>query len=496
MSNTLSALSIREFREGLIKKEFSCKDVIDATYDRIHAIENDVHAFLTLTEESARAHANEVDKKIAHGADLAPLEGVPVALKDNMMTKGIRTTAGSKILDAYTAVYDAGVVQRLKKQGSILVGKTNLDEFAMGSSTENSAYGPTKNPHDLSRVPGGSSGGSAAAVASDECIFALGSDTGGSIRLPASLCGIVGLKPTYGSVSRHGLIAMASSLDQIGPMTRCVEDASMVFDAIKGPDPFDSSSACAQTKPVTPYLNASIKGLRIGVPEEYFIDGMDADVEREVRTAISHLKSLGATVIPINLPLSQYALSVYYVLQPAEVSANISRFDGIRYGYRTKDAKDLAEVYTHSRGGGLGQEVRRRIMLGTYVLAAGYYDAYYKKAQEVRSSVRRDFYNAFRLCDCIVSPASPVLPFLLGEKSADPLTMYLVDIFTVSANIAGIPGLVVPCGFVERQGHALPVGMQFLGRHFDEQTILRVGHQYEKSTEWHKRKPAISSVNT
>ncbi len=495
MNNNLCSLTIRESHEGLVSKKFSARELVDNTYERILSIEQAVHAFLTLTQEHAYARADLVDKKIAHGADLGMLEGIPFALKDNMMTRGIRTTAGSRILNSYTAVYDATVMQRLCKNNAVLVGKTNLDEFAMGSSTENSAYGPTKNPHDVSRVPGGSSGGSAAAVASDECVFALGSDTGGSIRQPASLCGIVGLKSTYGSVSRYGLIAMASSLDQIGPLAKTVEDASIVFDAIKGPDQFDSSSALAQTEPLTPHLDASIKGIRIGVPKEYFIDGMDADVERAVRDAIKHLESLGATCVPIELPMSKYALAVYYVLQPAEASANLARFDGMRYGYRSKDAKDLTDVYKKSRGTGLGQEVRRRIMLGTYVLAAGYYDAYYKKAQAVRVSVRRDFDNAFRLCDCIVTPASPTLPFKLTERLSDPLTMYLSDIFTVSANIAGIPGIVVPCGFSEREGKSLPIGLQILGKHFDEQTILRVGHHYEQSTEWHKKKPVISSVN-
>lgn len=494
MNNDLASLNIRVCQKGLASKKFSCRELVDAVFARIKSRDQALHAFLTLTEEQAYAQADMVDTKIAHGADLAPLEGIPVALKDNMMTQGIRTTAGSKMLDSYIAVYDATVVQRLKKNNAVIVGKTNLDEFAMGSSTENSAYGPTKNPYDLTRVPGGSSGGSAAAVASDQCVFALGSDTGGSIRQPASLCGIVGLKPTYGNVSRYGLIAMASSLDQIGPLTKTVEDAGIVFDAIKGADTFDSSSAAALSDPVTPHIYGSIDGLRIGVPKEYFIDGMDPEVERLVREAIAHLATLGARIIPIELPFSKYALSVYYVLMPAEVSANLARFDGMRYGYRADDAKNLTDAYCRSRGQGLGQEARRRVMLGTYVLAAGYYDAYYKKAQHVRMSVRRDFDNAFRHVDCIATPASPVLPFPLGERLVDPLTMYLADIFTVSANIAAIPGLVVPCGFVEQGEKSLPVGLQLLGRHFDEQTILRVGHAYEQSTEWHKKKPDFSDI--
>lgn len=492
MSTSLPARTIKEVHEGLRKKEFSCREITDLYLDRIGKLDGAIHSFLTVTADAARAQADAVDEDISSGGAISLLGGVPMALKDNLLVAGGRTTAASKILDSYHGSFDATVVAALRKSKAVFLGKTNLDEFAMGSSTENSAYGPTKNPHDLSRVPGGSSGGSAAAVAADECIYALGSDTGGSIRQPASLCGIVGLKPTYGAVSRNGLIALASSLDQIGPLAKTVEDAAIVFDAIKGPDPYDSSSSIARSEPITQQIFHPIAGLKVGVPEDYFIDGMDPDVTAAVRAAIMQIESLGATIVPIELPLSKYALAVYYILQPAEASANLSRFDGIRYGFSAAEAKNLDEVYRFSRGQGIGQESRRRIMLGTYALAAGYYDAYYKKAQAVRLQVRRDFDNAFRQVDCIATPASPVVAFKIGERTDDPLTMYLADIFTVSANIAGIPGLVVPCGYAEKEGKQLPIGLQLLGRHFDEATILRVGHNYEQSTEWHTRLPSLS----
>lgn len=492
MISSLPVYTVKEAHEGLRKKEFSCRELTDFYLNRIQQLDDKVHAFLTVTAAEARAQADTVDTAIASGETIGLLGGVPAALKDNLLLAGGRTTAASKILDSYKGSFDATVVSALRKSQAIFLGKTNLDEFAMGSSTENSAYGPTRNPHDLSRVPGGSSGGSAAAVAADECVYALGSDTGGSIRQPASLCGIVGLKPTYGAVSRNGLIALASSLDQIGPLTKTVEDAAVVFDAIKGPDPMDSSSSAAPSVPIAGEIFQPIAGLKIGVPEDYFIDGMDSGVVAAVHAAISQIESLGATIVPIKLPLSKYALAVYYILQPAEASANLARFDGIRYGFSAVEAKNLEETYRLSRGHGFGQETRRRIMLGTYALAAGYHDAFYKKAQAVRLQVRRDFDNAFRQVDCIATPASPVTAFKIGERTDDPLTMYLVDIFTVSANIAGIPGLVVPCGYAEKEGSHLPIGLQLLGRHFDEATILRVGHHYEQSTEWHKKKPLLA----
>ncbi len=486
----LHTLTLKEAHTGLEEKKFSSRELTKHCFDRIDDVDTNIHAFLTLTKEQGLQQADTVDKKIASGEAIGPLEGIPVALKDNLLISDVRTTAASKILEQYQGTYTATAVQKLLDAGAIVLGKTNLDEFAMGSSTENSAYGPTKNPWDISRVPGGSSGGSAAAVAADECIYALGSDTGGSIRQPASLCGVVGLKPTYGTVSRYGLIAMASSLDQIGPFAKTVEDAAEIFDIIKGKDTKDSSSFACPVGSSRISLKEGIKGLKIGVPKEYFIDGMDADVANVVNQAIVQLENLGAEIVEIELPHTKYALSTYYVIMPAEVSANLARFDGIRYGARA-DAATLQDVYKKSRAQGLGEEVRRRIMLGTYVLAAGYYDAYYKQAQKVRMLVRRDFERAFDTVDCIVTPTSPIPAFSFGEKSEDPLTMYLADIFTVSANIAGVPGLVVPAGFVERNGTDLPVGLQILGKHFDESTILRVGYAYEQATSWHTRKAPL-----
>ncbi len=489
----LNTLTIKEAHEALVSKECSSVQLTQDCFDRIESIDKDIQAFLTLFADQALATARDTDKKIAKGLDIGLLEGIPVALKDNLMVQGQRTTAGSKILDTYAAAYTATAVHALEQAGAILLGKTNCDEFAMGSSTENSGYWVTRNPHDTSRVAGGSSGGSAAAVAADECIYALGSDTGGSIRQPASLCGITGLKPTYGAVSRYGLIAMASSLDQIGPLAKTVEDASIVFDAIKGSDARDSSSAGALPKLERTHdtLDKSIEGLKIGVPKEYFIDGMDEGVMVRVREALEDLKRLGAVLVDISLPHTRYALSTYYIIQPAEVSANLARFDGIRYGSSAPEALSLSDVYSMSRSQGFGPEVRRRIMLGTYVLAAGYYDAYYKQAQKVRMLVRRDFENAFLDVDCIVAPTCPGVAFEIGEKE-DPLQMYLQDIFTVSANIAGVPALSVPCGFLNQGGKDLPVGLQFLGRHFDEATIVRVGHHYQQATDWHTRRSPLS----
>jgi len=488
---SLNQLTIREAHEGLTQKKFSATELAESCLGHIEKTDGVLHAFLAVHGESALARAKAVDEKIAKGLEVKPLEGIPVAIKDNMLVVGTVTTAGSKILEKYTAAYDATVVIALKEAGAVILGKTNMDDSAMGTTTESSAFGPTFNPWDIRRIPGGSSGGSAAAVAANECIYALGSDTGGSIRQPAGMCGVVGLKPTYGAVSRYGLIAMASSLDQIGPLTKSVEDAALVFDAIKGSDPHDSSSASARSNPIHASVRQSIVGMKIGLPKEYFIDGLDARVEEKIRAACDVLRDAGAEIIDISLPHASYALAAYYIICPAEVSANFSRLDGIRYGRQAKDARNLVETYCRSREEGLGPEVRRRIMLGSYVLAAGYYDAYYKKAQAVRRLVRRDFDDAFRTVDCIVTPTSPTAAFRIGEKS-DPLALYLQDVFTVSANIAGIPGLVVPAGFIEEEGSSLPVGLQFLGRHFDEETILRVGHTYEQATEWHIKKSPYS----
>lgn len=490
----LNMQTVREAHDGLTKKEFSCQELTQECFDQIDRVDTAIHAFLAYMREQALNRAAAIDKKISKGHTLGLLEGVPLAIKDNILISGVQATAGSKMLGNYIASYNATVIEKLEKEGAIFLGKTNLDEFAMGSSTENSAYGPTRNPWDTNRVPGGSSGGSAAAVAADECIASLGSDTGGSIRQPAALCGITGLKPTYGAVSRHGLIALASSFDQIGPFGKTVEDVAIVFDAIKGVDVHDSSSGRASMDSILPHLTRGVKGMKIGIPKEYFIEGMDADIEKCVQDAILEYQRLGAEIVPVSLPHTPYALATYYVIMPAEASSNLARFDGMRYGHTAQDTRNLIETYVKSRSEGFGAETKRRIMLGTYVLAAGYYDAYYKQAQKVRMLMTRDFNEAFLQVDCILTPTSPAAPFVFGERTNDPLQMYLADVFTVSANIAGIPGMSVPCGFVTRDGKELPVGMQLLGKHFDEATILAAGHAYQQATDWHTRKPVIVSV--
>lgn len=483
--------TMREAHEGLEKKEFSCRELVQECFDQIDRVDEHIHAFLACTRDTALNHADVIDKKIAHGHALKFLEGMPLAIKDNILISGVQATAASKILENYVASYNATVIEKLEQEGAIFLGKTNLDEFAMGSSTENSAYGPTKNPWDITRVPGGSSGGSAAAVVADECVASLGSDTGGSIRQPAALCGVTGLKPTYGAVSRYGLIALASSFDQIGPFGKTVEDVAYLFDAIKGSDPRDSSSGRASKDSVVPHLKRGVKGMKIGIPKEYFTEGMEADIQKCVEDTIEEFRGLGAEIIPVSLPHTQYALATYYVIMPAEASANLARFDGIRYGFTANDARNLEEVYVKSRSMGFGAETKRRIMLGTYVLAAGYYDAYYKQAQKVRMLMTRDFHEAFLQVDCLLTPTSPAAPFVFGERTSDPLQMYLADVFTVSANIAGVPGMSVPCGFVTRNGKELPVGMQLLGKHFDEATILAAGYEYQQATDWHTRKPTL-----
>jgi aspartyl-tRNA(Asn)/glutamyl-tRNA(Gln) amidotransferase subunit A len=474
-----------------VKGDFTSVDLTKACLAQIKKADKKLKAFTLVTEELALAEAKRVDEKIKKGEKIGLLEGIPVAVKDNMAIDGVRTTAGSKILENYIATYDASVIKKLKDEGMIIIGRTNMDEFAMGSSTESSYFGPTKNPWDTSRVPGGSSGGSAVAAAADECIYALGSDTGGSIRQPASLCGVVGLKPTYGRVSRYGLLAMASSLDQIGPITKTVEDAAIVLEAISGKDKMDSTTVeRLDEEPgwAVKDLKKSIKGLRIGVPKEYFGSGMDPEVEQSVREAIKKLEELGAKITEVSLPHAKYGLAVYYILMPSEVSANLARFDGIRYGYSDQGGKNLLEVYLNSRHNGFGEEVRRRIMLGTYTLSSGYYDAYYLQAQKVRTLVKRDFDEVFKKVDCLVTPTSPLPAFKLGEKFGDPLTMYLADIFTVSINVAGVPAISIPCGLTKSN---LPIGLQIIGQHFDEETILRAAYNYEQATEWHKKKPKI-----
>jgi aspartyl-tRNA(Asn)/glutamyl-tRNA(Gln) amidotransferase subunit A len=463
----LNELTIKEAHEGLVAKKFTSVELTEVCLAEIKKLNKKLNVFITVTEQEALEQAEVVDKKIAHGGKIGILEGVPMALKDNILVKDIRATSGSKILENYVASYDATVAKKLKAAGAVILGKTNMDEFAMGASTETSYFGPTKNPHDPTRVPGGSSGGSAAAVAANMCIYALGSDTGGSVRQPASFCGVTGLKPTYGAVSRYGLMAMASSLDQIGPITKSAEDAQIVFDIIRGKDGMDSTTVENKNKKG----KIDIKKLKIGIPKEYFVAGMDSAVEKVVREAIEKLKKAGAKIVEVSLPHAKYALAVYYLIVPAEVSANMARYDGVRYGYQTKKSKTLLETYLKTRAEGFGDEVKRRIMLGTYTLSAGYYDAYYLQAQKMRTLIRQDFEKVFKEVDCLVMPTSPTTAFKIGEKINDPLMMYLSDVFTVSANVAGLPAISVPCGEVKK----LPVGLQIMGKWFDEETILELG---------------------
>ena len=485
----LYRLTIAETRKLLDNKEISVSDIVRSLHERIDAVEDRVKAFLTITKneaaEMARTAQERIDRK--ESGPLASLTGVPVAIKDNMCTKGIRTTCGSKILFNFIPPYESTVTSRLNGQGFVLVGKTNMDEFAMGSSTENSGFQITKNPWDPERIPGGSSGGSAAAVAADECIAALGSDTGGSIRQPASLCGVVGMKPTYGRVSRYGLVAYASSLDQIGPITKNVRDSALLLNVIAGHDPRDSTSAPVAVPDFTTVLGRDIKGLKIGIPKEYFIEGIDPEVSGAVREAIRTLESLGAIPVEVSLPHTGYAVATYYVLATSEASSNLARYDGVKYGFRA-EGKDLMDMYMKTRAQGFGAEVKRRIMLGTYALSSGYYEAYYKKAQQVRTLIKKDFEDAFENVDVIVTPTCPTAAFRIGEKTADPLQMYLSDIFTISVNLAGVPAISVPCGFTSGN---LPVGLQFIGRHFDEESILKIAYAYEQATDWHTRRPAV-----
>jgi aspartyl-tRNA(Asn)/glutamyl-tRNA(Gln) amidotransferase subunit A len=482
----LCKLDISEAKRLLDRKEIKVKELLDSVYQRISAVEDKIKAFVTLSKDMAYEMADALQKEIDSGKYL-PLSGIPIAIKDNMCIRGIKTTCSSKILENFVPPYESTVTSRLADNGYVLVGKTNLDEFAMGSSTENSGFFTTRNPWDLERIPGGSSGGSAAAVAADECIAALGSDTGGSIRQPASLCGVVGLKPTYGRVSRYGLVAFASSLDQIGTITKNVRDSAILMNIISGNDPLDSTSAPLPVPDFTKNLGQEIKGLKIGIPREYFIEGMDKEVEQSVRDAIKKLESLGAIPVEISLPHTEYAVATYYVLATSEASSNLARYDGVKYGFRA-ESKDLMDMYMNTRARGFGSEVKRRIMLGTFTLSSGYYDAYYKKGQQVRTLIKHDFDEAFKTVDVIVTPTSPTAAFKIGEKADDPLQMYLSDIFTISVNLAGVPGISIPCGFTSDN---LPIGLQLIGRHFDEETILKVAYAYEQSTDWHKRKPII-----
>jgi aspartyl-tRNA(Asn)/glutamyl-tRNA(Gln) amidotransferase subunit A len=483
----LHVLTMHELQDLLAKREVSAREVTEAFYRRIAALDDRVHAYLTLTRELALEQADEADYRRQTGG-ATPLLGIPLAIKDIICTKGVRTTCGSKILHNFVPPYDASVMERLKAAGAILLGKTNMDEFAMGSSTEHSAFGITHNPWDLNTIPGGSSGGSAAAVAADECAAALGTDTGGSIRQPAACCGIVGLKPTYGRVSRYGLVAFASSLDQIGPMTKDVRDAALLLNAIGGRDSRDSTSADIPLPEFTGALTGNVRGLRIGIPREYFISGIDPEVEQAVRSAVKVLEGLGAITAAVSLPHTEYGVAVYYILAPSEASSNLARYDGVKYGYRTPNWSDLRDMYRRTRDEGFGAEVKRRIMLGTYALSAGYYEAYYKKAQQVRTLIRRDFEQAFEQVDVLIAPTAPTPAFDIGEKIGDPLQMYLSDVFTVPVNLAGIPGISLPCGF---NSTGLPIGLQIIGRPFDEETVLRVAYAFEQQTDYHHRKPSL-----
>lgn len=486
--SALFSLTAREIARRVRARELSAVDVARAFLDRAQALDPSLKVFLCLTADAALDQARRVDESIARGEDPGPLAGVPIAVKDNMCVTGTRTTCASKILENFTANYDATVIEKLRAAGAVFIGKTNLDEFAMGSSTENSAYFTTRNPWDPTRVPGGSSGGSAAAVAARLAPVSLGSDTGGSIRQPAALCGVVGLKPTYGRVSRFGLVAFASSLDQIGPFSTDVADTALLLQAMSGHDPKDSTSAPVPVPDFSKALTRGVKGLRVGLPKEYFIDGMDPVVEKAVRDAVKTLEGLGAKVVEISLPHTDAGLSVYYILAPSEASANLARFDGVRYGHRSPKAENLLQQYEFSRDEGFGPEVKRRIMLGTYALSSGYYDAFYLRAQKVRTLIKRDFDKAFESVDVIATPTTPTAAFKAGEKSSDPLQMYLSDVFTISCNLAGVPGLSLPCGFTKDN---LPVGLQLLGKPFDEETLLAAAAAYEKATDW-VRAPALA----
>jgi aspartyl-tRNA(Asn)/glutamyl-tRNA(Gln) amidotransferase subunit A len=475
----LKSLTIDGARSAVQRRETTALALVEAHYARIQQEDGQIGAFLTLSKERALEQADRVDRMAAEGKTLPPLGGVPVGIKDVMSTRGVRTTAGSKILENYIPPYDCTAVARMEAAGAMVLGKMNCDEFAMGSSNENSAYQPVRNPSDLSRVPGGSSGGSAAAVAADMAVAALGSDTGGSIRQPASFCGVVGLMPTYGRVSRYGLIAFASSLDRIGPLTKTVKDAAIVLRTIAGRDPMDSTSADVPVDDYVAELDKPVRGMKLGVAKEYFGDGLDEEVRHAVEAAIDKLKGLGCEIVPVSLPHTPYAIPTYYLIATAEASSNLARYDGVRYGHRAGGVKTLSEMYRRSRDQGFGAEVKRRIMLGTYALSAGYYDAYYLKAQRVRTLLTRDFDEAFRKVDAIVTPTSPTAAFRLGERSNDPLAMYLADIYTVTADLAGIPGISVPCGETREK---LPIGLQILGKHFEEATILRLAQAYEQAS--------------
>jgi len=484
----LHELTIHAAHDLLNRKEVSSTDLTRAVLDRVAAIDDKVGAYITLAGDKALEQAAAADKRIAAG-DTTPLTGIPLGIKDLMCTRGIPTTCASRILENFIPPYDATVVQKLNSAGAVTIGKLNMDEFAMGSSTENSALLKTGNPWDLDRIPGGSSGGSAAAVAADMCLGALGSDTGGSIRQPASHCGVVGMKPTYGRVSRFGLVAFASSLDQIGPLAKDTRDCALLMNAISGHDPQDSTSVPRDVPDFTAVLQQGLQGIRAGIPREYFDkEGLDPDVSAAVKGAIETLQDLGVECVEVSLPHAEYCVAVYYVIAPCEASSNLARYDGVKYGYRDTAAQSLIPMYRATRSAGFGAEVQRRVIIGTYCLSAGYYDAYYGKASQVRTLITRDFQSAFQTCDVILSPVAPETAFNIGEKADDPLKMYLSDIFTLSANLAGIPGMSVPCGFSQA---GLPIGLQILGAHFSEETLLKVAYNFEQATDFHKRKPVL-----
>ncbi len=483
----LPALNIADLQSLLRRREVSAREVIDALRARIEDVDGKIGAYLSLDFEAAAKQAEAVN------VDL-PLGGVPIAIKDIISIAGEPCTCASKILHGYRAPYDATVIEKLRVAGAIPFGTTNMDEFAMGSSTENSAMKLTRNPWDLSRVPGGSSGGSAAAVAADEAFGALGTETGGSIRQPAALSGVVGLKPTYGRVSRFGVVAFASSLDQVGPLTKTVRDSALIMNAIAGHDPQETTSLDDPVPDYTARLGKDLRGVRLGLAKEYMIEGTDPQVKAAINAAVKHLNSLGAEIVDVSLPHTNYAVAVYYILATAEASANLARFDGVRYGYRAANPKDLLDHYGRTREEGFGLEVKRRIILGTYVLSSGYYDAYYLRAQKVRELIRQDFAKAFEKVDALISPTSPVPAFKFGERTADPLQMYLADIFTSPANLAGICGISVPCGFADADGQRLPIGLQLLGKALDEARILQIAHAYEQTTDWHKARPPIAAI--
>src|SRR5438552_2151696 len=491
---SFTALTASEIASKIRAKEMKAEAITTAYLDRIRLLVPKIKAFNEVFGERALSQARSLDARIAKGETAGALAGIPIAIKDNMLIHGERCTCSSKILEGFVATYDATVVRKLRAAGAIFLGRTNLDEFAMGSSTENSAFHATRNPWDTERIPGGSSGGSAAAVAADAAFGALGSDTGGSIRQPAALSGVVGFKPTYGRVSRFGLVAFASSLDQIGPLTKTVRDSAIIMNAIAGHDPQDSTSLNEQVPDYIAKLGNDLSGVRLGVPKEYMIEGIDPQVKGAIDAAVEQMNSLGAEIIDVSLSHTDYAVAVYYILATAEASANLARFDGVRYGYRAENPRDMLDLYGRTREQGFGPEVKRRIILGTYVLSSGYYDAYYLRAQKVRELIRQDFAEAFEKVDALISPTSPVPAFKLGERTADPLQMYLADIFTIAANLAGICGISVPCGFAEVDGHRLPIGLQLLGKPLDEARILQIAHAYEQSTDWHKARPPITAT--